>query len=146
MSLQETITEFADLEPRERFELLLEYSDNLPPLPREYEQQRLAGEHRIQECQTPVFMWVDFDAADANKAVDEKTVRISAWVAPEAPTVKGFVGILAEAFNGRSPQEVLNSPADLLTQLGLAQALGMVRARGLTAILFYLREKVRKGM
>jgi cysteine desulfuration protein SufE len=146
MTLQETITEFSELEPQERFELLLEYSENLPPLPPEYEQQRLAGEHRIQECQTPVFLWVDIDYVEEKKAGVEKSVRISAWVAPEAPTVKGFVGILVEAFNGRSPQEVLNSPTDLLSQLGLAQALGMVRARGLTAILFYLREKMKKGM
>jgi sulfur transfer protein SufE len=87
-------------------------------------------------------MWVDFEHADPL----EPRVKIQAWVAPEAPTVKGFVAILLAAFNGRSAEQILATPHDLLNQLGLVQSLGMVRARGLTAIMFYLREKVRKGL
>ena len=56
-----------------------------------YEAERLAGQHRIHECQTPVFLWVEL--ADGR-------IQVHAWVAPEAPTVKGFVGIARELFAG----------------------------------------------
>ncbi len=134
--LNEIITEFADLDPRERLEMLLDYCENLPPLPEEYEAQRLAGEHRIQECQTPVFLWVKMHVG---------RVDLQAWVAPEAPTVKGFVGILRDAFHDQPPEVALNAPADLLKQLGLIEALGMTRTRGLSAVLFYLRKQVERA-
>jgi cysteine desulfuration protein SufE len=91
------VAEFADLEPRERLELLLEYANNLPALPEEYEQQRLAGEHRIHECQTPVFLWTSLAGG---------LLVIHAWAAPESPTVKGFVGIARELFEGLPPDAV----------------------------------------
>ena len=128
--------EFADLEPRERLELLLDFAENLPPLPAEYEAQRQKGEHRVHECQTPVFIWTE---------VVDGRVQLYAWVAAEAPTVKGFVGVLREAFHGSTSEEVLGTDHDLVRRLGLAEALGMQRMRGLHAILAYIRGQVRKA-
>lgn len=134
--LTEIIAEFADLEPRERLELLLEFAENLPPLPERYQAERDAGLHRIVECQTPTFIWVEL--------IDGK-VQIYADAAPEAPTVKGFIGILVDAFNGQTPDAVLATPSDLLQRLGLLQSLGMVRMRGLAAIQHYIRTQVSKA-
>jgi cysteine desulfuration protein SufE len=134
--LDQIVEEFAELEPRERLELLLDFAENMPPLPPEYEAQRLAGEHRVHECQTPVFLWTD---------VRDGRVQLHAWVAPEAPTVKGFVGVLREAFHDAAPDGVLAVEPNLLQRLGLVEALGMQRMRGLHAILFYIREQVRKA-
>jgi cysteine desulfuration protein SufE len=134
--LDEIVADFADLEPRERLELLLEYAENLPPLPARYVAERDAGLHRIAECQTPTFIWAE---------VIDGRVQIHADCAPEAPTVKGFVGILVEAFNGATPEEVLSTPEDLLQRLGLLESLGMVRMRGLAAIQHYIRQQVRKA-
>src|SRR5262245_141172 len=92
--LDKIAAEFAELEPRERLELLLEFAEGLPELPPQYQAQRDAGEHRVHECQTPVFIWVEL--------VDRR-LKICAYVAPEAPTVKGFVGILVDAFSGGAP-------------------------------------------
>jgi cysteine desulfuration protein SufE len=127
------VAEFAELDPRERLELLLEYANSLPALPEEYERQRLAGEHRIHECQTPVFIWTTL--ADGR-------IVIHAWVAPEAPTVKGFVGIARELFSGLPPDAVNHVDTNLVAGLGLTEALGMTRMRGLTAVLFYLRKNI----
>jgi cysteine desulfuration protein SufE len=134
--LEQIIGEFAELEPRERLELLLEFADNLPPLPERYQAERDAGMNRIVECQTPTFIWVEL--------VDGR-VQVYADAAPEAPTVKGFVGILVDAFSGATPDEVLATPDDLLKRLGLIEALGMVRMRGLSAIQHYIRAQVRKA-
>jgi len=135
--LAEIIAEFAALEPRERLELLLEFANRLPPLPLEYQARKAAGENRVHECMTPVFLWVE---------LDEGKVVIQADVAEEAPTVKGFVAVLAEAFTGARPEEVLATPANLLAQLGLQQALGMTRMRGLQAVLGRIRSGVQKAV
>ena len=59
--------------------------------------------------------------------------------------MKGFVSILADAFNGATPEEVAASPDDLLKRLGLLETLGMVRMRGLSAIQHYIRSQVQKA-
>jgi cysteine desulfuration protein SufE len=134
--LEAIIAEFAELEPQERLELLLDFANNLPRLPPEYEARKQAGENRVHECMTPVYLWIE---------VEGGLVRIRADVAEEAPTVKGFVSVLAEAFGGARPEEVLQAPRDLLARLGLQQALGMTRMRGLSAILNRVRAGVEKA-
>jgi cysteine desulfuration protein SufE len=129
------VTEFADLEPRERLELLLDFAENLPPLPPDLQAQRDAGEHRVHECQTPVFLWV---------IPEDGHIRVHGDVAPESPTVKGFVGIVVEAFTGARPEEVLAMPANLVQRLGLVEALGMVRMRGLSAIESRIRRETQQ--
>ncbi len=130
-------TEFAELEPRERLELLLEFAEKLAPLPARYEAERQAGLNRVQECQTPVFLWAD---------VETGRVRIYADVAPEAPTVKGFVSLLVDIFSGATPAEVIAFEPNLVQRFGLGQALGMVRMRGLQAIAYHIRQKVANAI
>ena len=134
--LDEIASEFSDLEPRERLEMLLEYAESLPPLPERYEHERNAGEHRVHECQTPVFVWVE---------VFEGRVKLLAYVAPEAPTVKGFVGILASAYDGATLEDALSTNVDLISRLGLVEALGMQRMRGLQSILHYIRKQIAQA-
>lgn len=123
--VEEIVGEFADLDGREKLELLVDYANGLPPLPAAYEARKAVEDRRVHECQTPVFLWTECDAGKA---------RLVAEVAPEAPTVKGFVAILAAAVNGRPVEEVTAIPDDLLDRIGLAPVLGILRARGLQAI------------
>jgi cysteine desulfuration protein SufE len=122
----EVVEEFADLDGREKLELLVEYAAGLPRLPAEYEAKKAAAEGRIHECQTPVFMWMTTDP-DGGAA-------LMADVAPEAPTVTGFVAMLRGVVAGRPATEVADIPDDLVERIGLADVLGMLRARGLRAI------------
>jgi len=133
--LDEIIEEFADLDSRERLELLLDFAEDLPPLPERFQDERRQGKNRVQECQTPVYLWVE---------VNQGQVQIYGDVAPEAPTVKGFVAILVEAFSGQSAEEVLAVPPNVLTRLGLIEALGMVRMRGLSGVLKRIHEEVAR--
>ena len=120
------VAEFADLDGREKLELLVEYAAGLPPLPPEYAARKAAAEGRIHECQTPVFLWMT--------AAADGTATLVADVAPEAPTVKGFVAVLRDVVAGRPPAEAADIPDDLVERIGLADVLGMLRARGLRAI------------
>jgi cysteine desulfuration protein SufE len=116
-----------------RLETLLDYSRKLPALPERLEQEKTRGDHRVHECQTPVFLWVE---------VDNGQVHIHADVPREAPTVRGFVSLLARSLEGASPETVAQVPDDLLDQLGLSETLGMTRTQGLTAILHRIKRSV----
>jgi cysteine desulfuration protein SufE len=133
IDLQEIRSEFQAMDVRDRLEMLLEFSESLPELPERYIVQRDAGENRIHECQSPVFLWVEL--VDGN-------VEIYADVPRSAPTVRGFVGLLVAALSGATTEEVLAIDPSLLRQLGLVEALGMVRMRGLHAILHRLKTSV----
>jgi cysteine desulfuration protein SufE len=134
--LQAIAAEFAELEPRERLELLLEFAEKLAPLPARYQAERNAGLNRVTECQTPVFLWVH---------VDDDRVHIDADVAPEAPTVKGFVSLLVDIFSGATREESLAVEPNLVQSFGLVEALGMVRMRGLQAIAHHVRRKIAEA-
>ena len=134
--LDDIIAEFEGLDYQERLELLLDFAEHLPELPEQYRAERDAGLHRVPECMTPVFLWVD--------VVDGK-VQIVADVAPEAPTVKGFVSILVESWNGVTPEEIAAAPPDILRRMGLADKLGMTRLRGLSALVHRIKNEVKKN-
>ena len=133
--LDELKDEFQELEPRERLEILLEFSDDLPALPARYQAQRDAGENRVHECQTPVFLWVESH---------DGRIVMHADVPQESPTVRGFVSLLINTFTGEKPTDVLAIKPTLLSELGLVEALGMVRARGLQAILHRVKLEARR--
>lgn len=131
--LDAIIGEFADLDGREKLELLVDFAKGVPPLSPEYEARKAAEDRRVHECQTPVFLWMEADGGEA---------RLVADVAPEAPTVKGFVAILAEAVAGRPPAEAASLSDDILERMGLAEVLGMMRSRGLHAIVRRVRREL----
>jgi cysteine desulfuration protein SufE len=131
--LDAIVAEFADLDGREKLELLLDFASGLAALPPEYAARREHEDRRVHECQTPVYLWAEAGPDGA---------RLIAEVAPEAPTVKGFVAILARAVEGRPPADAAALPDDLLDRMGLAPVLGLLRSRGLRAILARVRREI----
>ncbi len=135
--LEELKQEFDELDVRDRLETLLDFSDGLPDLPESYRAQRDSGENRVHECQTQVHMWVE---------VVDGQVEIYADVPRDAPTVRGFISLLVAALCGAPPADVLAVKPTLLTDLGLVEALGMVRMRGLHAILHRIKSEVQRAL
>ena len=131
--VEEIVAEFSDLDGREKLELLVDYANGLPALPPAYEARKAAEDRRVHECQTPVFLWTE---------VEQGMSQVVAEVAPEAPTVKGFVAILAAAVNGLPATEAASIPEDLLERLGLAEVLGILRSRGLRSI----TARIKRGL
>jgi cysteine desulfuration protein SufE len=131
--LDTIIPRFKAADRQTRLETLLDYSKNLPPLPERYQAEKAQGRNMVEECQTPVYLWVE---------VDGGRVHIHADVPRESPTVRGFVSLLARTLDGETPDAVARLPLDLLDQLGLSEALGMTRTQGLTAILHRVKSSV----
>lgn len=132
-TLETLIPRFKAADRQTRLETLLDYSRKLPPLPQRYETEKALGRNRVDECQTSVYLWVE---------VDDGRVHIHADVPREAPTVRGFVSLLARTLEGQTPDAVAQLPMDLLDQLGLSETLGMTRTQGLTAILHRIKSSV----
>ncbi len=132
-TLETLIPRFQAADRNTRLETLLDYSKKLAPLPERFEAEKQLGHNRVEECQTPVFLWVE---------VDGGRVHIHADVPRESPTVRGFISLLARTLDGETPAAVARIPIDLLDQLGLSETLGMTRTQGLTAILHRIKSSV----
>ena len=133
--LQEIIEDFQDMPEQERLELLLEFSDNLPEPPARYAGHEDEME-QVTECQTPLFLALEFsDAPDP-----EVTIIISA--PPEAPTTRGFAGVLVEGLSGQPASVILGVSDDIPNQLGLTNALTPLRLRGMSALLGRIKRNI----
>lgn len=128
--LQEIIEDFGWCEGREKLELLLEFSENLPPLPERLYDKRDAMEP-VPECMTPVFI-------HSENEEDQLTFYFD--VPPESPTVRGYAEILRDGTEGATPEEVLAIPNDFFLQMGLGQVLTHQRLNGISAILAHMKK------
>jgi cysteine desulfuration protein SufE len=133
--LQEIVDQFAAA-PRElRVQALLGFASRVPPLPERWAADRDAME-QVHECQTPFFLAVEVD--------DDGAVHLWFDCPPEAPTVRGFAGILREGLEGVGVDEVLAVPPDFYRGMGLADVVSALRLRGMGAILARLQRQVRE--
>jgi cysteine desulfuration protein SufE len=129
------VADFRALSERDRLQLLLDFSRELPALP-----QRLAANRDVMEpvpeCQSPLFLTVEIDAPE--------TVRLYFDAPAEAPTTRGFAGILREGLDGLPPDDVLAVPDDVPHRLGLDQAVSPLRLRGMGAMLARIKRQIRE--
>lgn len=130
----EIAEDFTAASTRERLDLLLEFSDDLPALPERFAEHRDRLE-QVDECQSPVFLTVEVD--------DDQVVHLYFDAPPEAPTTRGFAGILHAGLDGLAAAEVLAVPDDAPMRLGLAEAVSPLRLRGMVGMLGRIKRQVR---
>jgi cysteine desulfuration protein SufE len=135
-ALAEIIADFASAPPRDRLEMLLDYANALPPLP-----QRLA-EHPerlepVPECQSPLFVTTE---------LEDGRVRIYADAPREAPTTRGFAGILHAGLDGEPADAVLAVPDDVTSHMALSEVVSPLRLRGASALLGRIKRQVREQL
>lgn len=136
--LAEIITDFATMPASERLPLLLEFSDGLPDLPARYAEHPELLE-AVPECQSPIFLAVEMD-----DPLPSAPVRIFFSAPAEAPTTRGFAGILAEGLAGLSAAEILEVPDDLPLRLSLTEQVSPLRLRGMSGMLARIKGQVRR--
>lgn len=134
-ALEKVVNDFAAAPPELRIELLVEYAQKVPPLPDHLAADRGQLEE-VEECQTPFFL--------ATEVADDDTVTVWFDCSPQAPTTRGFAGILSEGLSGATADEVLATPDGFYGDMGLAEAISPLRLRGMDAILFRLKRQVRE--
>lgn len=132
--LAELVDDFAAVTPKERLELLLELSRELPELPPRFADAADTME-QVHECQSPLFLAVEVD--------DTEHVHLFFSAPPESPTTRGFASIMHTGLDGESAADVLAVPDDFYVALGLGQAVSPLRLRGMSAMLARIKNQVR---
>ena len=134
-SLQRIVDLFGSAPKDLRLQALLEYSRKVPPLPERYADHPELLE-QVPECQTPFFLATEVD--------DDRRVSLHFQVPAEAPTTRGFAGILYSGLNGATADEILETPDDFYMKMGLGEAISSLRLRGMGAILGRLKRQVKR--
>jgi cysteine desulfuration protein SufE len=133
--LQEIADEFGAVPESERLQLLLEFGQELPPLPDRYATQRDLLEP-VPECQSPLFLAVEISP--------NEIVHLFFDAPAEAPTTRGFAGILHAGLDGLTADEVLATPGEFSSQLGLQDLVSPLRLRGMAAMLARIKRQIRE--
>jgi cysteine desulfuration protein SufE len=127
--LQEIVEDFEWCEGREKIELLIQYAEDMPPLPEHLREDHEAMQ-QVRECMTPVFV-----------KAETKNGRMKFYfdVPESSPTVRGYASILGHGLEGATPEEVLSVPTNFYSKMGLADLLTHQRLNGFGAILAHLK-------
>lgn len=129
--LEAVIRQFAAAPRQLRLELLLEFSRKVKPLPERYRDS--GNMERVHECQTPFFLATEQDGDGVRLFFD----------APEdAPTTRGFAGVLSEGLDGRTKEEILATPDDFPDRMGISELISPLRLRGMSGILNRIKRQV----
>ena len=139
-AMQEIADDFADLLAPQRLELLLEFSEGLPELPERYA-GRLGEMEQVHECQSPIFLAVEVGDDPADSPGD-RPVHLFFSAPQEAPTTRGFAGILHEGLDGLTVDEVLAVPEDAPYRFSLGEAVSPLRLRGMVGMLSRIKRQV----
>jgi cysteine desulfuration protein SufE len=130
--LAEVVSDFAEVQGQDKLTMLLEFANELPPLPAELDE---ASMEPVPECQSPLFLHVD--------ATDPDHVRLYFSAPAEAPTTRGFASILATGLDGQSASDILAVPDDFYSELGLAALISPLRLRGMSAMLTRIKRRLK---
>jgi len=126
--------DFLELEERDRLQLLLEFSNELPDLPERYRDHPDLLE-RVEECQSPVFIFVE---------LEDGVVHVHATAPKEAPTTRGFASIIARGLAGLTVEEALAVPDYYPLTIGLTDVVSPLRLRGMSGLLGRAKRQIRE--
>ena len=133
--LKEIVEDFSYCEGEEKLEYLLDFAENLPPLP-----AWLAGKQRdmdqVHECMTPVFVY-------AEKQGDQFSFHFD--IPPESPTVRGYGSLLKQGMDGTTLAQIEATPDQFYLQMGLQKVLTGQRLNGISAILHHMKALAREA-
>lgn len=131
-TVESLVSDFQALGIKDRLNLLLEFSENLPELPTRYLDHPDLLE-RVEECQSPIYLFVEVNGGIVNLF----------FTAPaEAPTTRGFASILHSVLDGLPVQGVLDVDDDFPSKIGLSEAVSPLRMRGMRGMLARIKRQV----
>lgn len=108
--LQEIVEDFRLCEGKEKLELLLQFSEKMPPLP-DWLQSSRGSMEQVHECMTPVFVHAEIKSGGMEFYFDAPA---------ESPSVRGYAALLSEGVKGAAPQAIIAIPPRLLLRDGVA--------------------------
>ncbi|WP_373650407.1 SufE family protein [Schlesneria sp. DSM 10557] len=134
MRLNELISELDDLEPEEKLQWLVEFADELPAVSPEKRVVPFPESCRVQECQTPIHLWV---------GTQEGKIHLEADVPAKSPTVRGLVALVVCGLQGEPVSAALSLPDDMVAHVGLDAVLGMTRQQGFRGVIARIKRELQ---
>lgn len=104
----------------ERYQYLIDVGRKLPVLPAEFRTEA----NRLSGCQSMVWVVPDGDAE-----------RLTLHAASDSAIVSGLIALALRVYSGRSAAEILSTPPEFITAIGLGSHLSSTRSNGLAALL-----------
>jgi cysteine desulfuration protein SufE len=115
----------------ERYQYLIDLGRKLPPFPEEWKTEA----HRLHGCQSMVWIVADGDADELEfHAISDSTI------------VSGLIYLALRVYSGRSAAEILATPADYISGIGLSKHLSPTRSQGLAALLQFIQDTARRQL
>jgi cysteine desulfuration protein SufE len=108
----------------DRYQYLIDLGRRLPEFP----ESMRTDANKIRGCQSQVW----FVAERHDGLLEFRAVS-------DAAIVSGLIAMLLRIYNGRRPQDILDTPPDFVTALELEQHLSPTRSNGLSAMLKAIR-------
>lgn len=122
---QELIDEFSLFDDwMDRYQYLIDLGRRLPEFPAALQ----TDDNRIRGCQSQVWF-----------VAEEKDGRLEFRAISDAAIVSGLIALLLRIYNGRYPQDILDTPPDFVTALKLESHLSPTRSNGLSSMLKAIR-------
>ena len=112
----------------ERYQYLIDLGRKLPPLPEDARTEA----NRIQGCQSKVWIVASGDAS-----------RLEFDAASDSVIVSGLVYLALRVYSGRSAAEILATPPDYVSRIGLSKHLSPTRSNGMAAVLAFIQDTAR---
>jgi len=115
----------------ERYQYLIDLGRKLPAFPEDAKTEA----NRLHGCQSMVWIVPSGDAA-----------RLDFAAASDSAIVSGLIFLALRVYGGRSAQEIVETDADYIADIGLAKHLSPTRSNGLAALLAFIREHARRTL
>jgi len=108
----------------DRYQYLIDMGRRLPEFPESLKND----EHRIRGCQSQVWF-----------VPKKRDGRLYFQAISDAAIVSGLIALLLRLYDGRKPQDILDTPPDFVAALQLESHLSPTRSTGLSSMLTAIR-------
>ena len=104
----------------DRYKELIVLGKQLPAYPEDKREEK----YKVKGCQSQVWLCPEF-----------KDGRVYFHADSDALLVKGIVGILTSVYSDATPDEILSTKPEFLSEVGITEHLSMNRSNGLAAMM-----------
>lgn len=113
----------------ERYQYLIDLGRKLPPFPDALKTEA----NRLHGCQSLVWIVAEGDTDSIEfHAISDSTI------------VSGLIYLALRVYSGRSAADILATPADYISGIGLSKHLSPTRSQGLAALLQFIQDTARR--
>ncbi len=114
---------------KDRYKYLIDMGKTLQKMDDQYKTEQ----NRIHGCQSQV--WIH---------IEEKDGILYMEAMSDAAVVSGLIALLLKVYNGRSAEEILNTPLEFLEEIGLLQHLSSNRSTGLYHMIKRIQSEAKR--